>query len=105
IRRLEDLGHTVRMVRNITDVDDSILPKARELGVHYLDLAASEITRFRADLNALDLRPAVAEPRATECIPLMIELITELRDGGHTYTVDGTTYFDVSTFERFGSLS
>ena len=39
IRRLEDLGHEVRMVRNITDVDDSILPKARELGVPYLELA------------------------------------------------------------------
>ena len=39
IRRLEELGHEVRMVRNITDVDDSILPKARELGVPYLELA------------------------------------------------------------------
>ena len=36
IRRLEDLGHEVQMVRNVTDVDDSILPKARELGIHYL---------------------------------------------------------------------
>ena len=43
IRRLEDLGHEVRMVRNITDVDDSILPKARELGVPYLELAEAEI--------------------------------------------------------------
>jgi hypothetical protein len=43
IRRLQDLGHEVRMVRNITDVDDSILPKARELGVPYLDLADAEV--------------------------------------------------------------
>ena len=41
IRRLEELGHEVRMVRNVTDVDDSILPKARELGVPYLELAAA----------------------------------------------------------------
>ena len=43
-RRLEELGHEVRMVRNITDVDDSILPKARELGIPYLELAEAEIT-------------------------------------------------------------
>ncbi|MDQ1481563.1 MAG: L-cysteine:1D-myo-inositol 2-amino-2-deoxy-alpha-D-glucopyranoside ligase, partial [Actinomycetota bacterium] len=55
IRRLEELGHEVRMVRNITDVDDSILPKARELGVPYLELAAAEIERFQGDIAALEL--------------------------------------------------
>ncbi len=65
IRRLEELGHDVRMVRNVTDVDDSILPKARELGVPYLELADSELARFRSDMEALELRPPVAEPRAT----------------------------------------
>jgi len=68
IRRLEDLGHEVHMVRNVTDVDDSILPKARELGVPYLELAASELARFRADMDALGMRPPMAEPRATESI-------------------------------------
>ena len=48
IRRLEELGHEVRMVRNVTDVDDSILPKARELGVPYLELAAAESWRASA---------------------------------------------------------
>src|ERR1700759_4038548 len=60
IRRLEDLGHEVRMVRNITDVDDSILPKARELGVPYLELAEAELARFRSDMEALGTRPPVA---------------------------------------------
>src|SRR5246127_5926798 len=68
IRRLEELGHEVRMVRNVTDVDDSILPKARELGVHYLELADAEIARFHADMDALGTRPPVAEPRATEFV-------------------------------------
>jgi L-cysteine:1D-myo-inositol 2-amino-2-deoxy-alpha-D-glucopyranoside ligase len=45
-RRLRDRGHETRCVRNVTDVDDDILRKARELGVHYLDLAAEEIARF-----------------------------------------------------------
>ncbi|HEX5614144.1 MAG TPA: cysteine--tRNA ligase, partial [Acidimicrobiia bacterium] len=105
IRRLEDLGHDVRMVRNITDVDDSILPKARELGVPYLELAESEMARFRADMAALETRPPVAEPRATESIPGIIELVAELLERGHAYLTHGTAYFDVSSFPRFGQLS
>src|SRR5213079_2693620 len=52
-RRLIDIGHTVRCVRNITDVDDPLLDKAKELGVHYLDLAAAETARFNGDMKAL----------------------------------------------------
>ena len=105
VRRLEDLGHEVHMVRNVTDVDDSILGKARELDVDYLDLAAREMDLFHADLAALDLRPATAEPTATGSIDGMLELIGRLEDNGHTYTVDGNTFFDVSTWDRFGSLT
>ncbi len=53
-RRLRDLGHETRCVRNVTDVDDDILRKARELGVHYLDLAAEEMARFDADMGLLE---------------------------------------------------
>ena len=105
VRRLEDLGHEVCMVRNVTDVDDSILGKARELDVDYLDLAAREMDLFHADLAALDLRPATAEPTATGAIDGMLELIGRLEDNGHTYAVDGNTFFDVSTWDRFGSLT
>src|SRR5450756_2295728 len=52
-RRLRDLGHETRCVRSVTDVDDDILRKARELGVHYLDLAAEEIAQFDADMGSL----------------------------------------------------
>ena len=75
IRRLEDLGHEVRMVRNVTDVDDSILPKARELGIPYLELADAELARFRSDMEALEMRPPVAEPRATEAIPGIVDMV------------------------------
>ena len=51
-RRLRDRGHDTKCVRNITDVDDSILQKAREIGVHYLDLAASEVAKFDDDMEA-----------------------------------------------------
>ncbi len=105
IRRLEDLGHTVELVRNVTDVDDSILPKARELGIDFLELAATEMKRFHGDMTALNTRPPVAEPRATESIEPMLELIGRLEDGGHIYTVEGTTFFDVNTAPEFGQLS
>jgi L-cysteine:1D-myo-inositol 2-amino-2-deoxy-alpha-D-glucopyranoside ligase len=105
IRRLEELGHEVRYVRNVTDVDDSILPKARELGIPYLELAAAEMARFHGDMDALELRAPTVEPRATESIDLIIELVGRLLESGNAYRTDGTVYFDVSTFPRFGELS
>ncbi|NNE72302.1 MAG: cysteine--tRNA ligase [Acidimicrobiales bacterium] len=105
IRRLEDRGHTVEMVRNVTDVDDSILPKARELGIDYLELAATEMERFRRDMLALNTRAPIAEPRATESIADIIAIIEKLDAGGHTYQADGITYFDVTTSPTFGELS
>ncbi|MDA8341716.1 MAG: cysteine--tRNA ligase, partial [Actinomycetota bacterium] len=104
-RRLRDLGHETRCVRNITDVDDDILRKARQLGVHYLDLAAEEIARFDADMRALGLLPAYAEPRATSAIPDILGLIGRAMDRGHAYQSAGAVYFDVTTFPDFGSLS
>ena len=104
IRRLEDLGHPVRMVRNITDVDDSILPKARELGVDFMELAAAETARFHCDMEDLNTRPPAAEPKATEWVAEMVDLIEQLHAGGHTYTVEGTTWFDVSTWPDYGRL-
>ena len=104
IRRLEDLGHPVRMVRNITDVDDSILPKARELGVDFLELAAAETARFHCDMEDLNTRPPAAEPKATEWVDEMVDLIEQLRAGGHAYTVEGTTWFDVATWPDYGRL-
>ena len=105
IRRLEDLGHRVEMVRNVTDVDDSILPKARELGIDFRDLAATEMKRFHGDMAALNTRPPVAEPYVTDSIPEIIDLVERLADAGHTYTKEGTTWFDVSTAPEFGRLS
>ena len=56
-RRLIDAGHTVKCVRNVTDVDDPLFAKARELGVHYLDLAAGEEARFERDLRRPERAP------------------------------------------------
>jgi L-cysteine:1D-myo-inositol 2-amino-2-deoxy-alpha-D-glucopyranoside ligase len=104
-RRLRDLGHETRCVRNITDVDDDILRKARSLGVHYLDLAAEEVARFDQEMSALGLLPAWAEPRATSAIPDILGFISMVLERGHAYRSGGGVYFDVSSFPRFGQLS
>ena len=104
-RRLRDLGHDTRCVRNITDVDDDLLRKARELGVHYLDLAAAETARFDDDVRALGLLPAWSEPRATSAIPDIRGFIGMVLDQGYAYQAGGAVYFDVSRFERFGQIS
>jgi L-cysteine:1D-myo-inositol 2-amino-2-deoxy-alpha-D-glucopyranoside ligase len=104
-RRLIDLGHEVRCVRNVTDVDDDILRKARELGVHYLDLAAEEMARFDTDMGSLGLLPVYSEPRATSAIPEILSIIGDVLDSGHAYRAGGAVYFDISTFGRFGELS
>jgi len=104
-RRLRDLGHETRCVRNVTDVDDDILRKARELGVHYLDLAADEMARFDRDMGALGLIPCWSEPRATSAIPEILTLIGAALDRGHAYQANGAVYFDVSTFPEFGGVS
>jgi L-cysteine:1D-myo-inositol 2-amino-2-deoxy-alpha-D-glucopyranoside ligase len=104
-RRLVDLGHEPRLVRNVTDVDDDILRKARELGVHYLDLAAEEMARFDANMSALGLLPVYREPRATSAIPEILSLIGAVLDRGHAYSAGGSVYFDISSFPRFGQVS
>ena len=78
---------------------------ARELGVDFLELAAAETARFHGDMEALDTRPVETEPHATEWIDEMVTLIERLEAGGHAYDVDGTVFFDVSTFDTFGAVS
>ncbi len=104
-RRLRDEGHDTRCVRNITDVDDSILPKAAELGVHYLDLAASELARFDADMERLGMLPAWSEPRATSAIPDIRGFIGMVLDRGFAYQAGGAVYFEVGKYDRFGEIS
>ena len=104
-RRLRDLGHETRCVRNITDVDDDILRKARELGVHYLDLAAAETARFDADMDALGLIPSWSEPRATSAIADIRGFIGMVLESGHAYEAGGAVYFEVASYGRFGQVS
>ena len=92
-------------MRNVTDVDDPLLAKARELGVHYLDLAAGEEARFDDDMAALNVLPVFSRPRASSAIPDIRGFIGMVLDRGHAYEAGGSVYFDVTTFPRFGTVS
>ena len=104
-RRLIDLGHTVKCVRNVTDVDDPLFAKARELGVHYLDLAAGEEARFNRDMVALNALPVFSTPRASSAITDIRKFIGEVLDRGFAYAAGGSVYFDVSKSPSFGDIS
>ena len=104
-RRLIDAGHQVKCVRNVTDVDDPLFAKARELGVHYLDLAAREEARFERDMVALNALPVHSTPRASSAIPDIRGFIGMVIDRGFAYEAGGSVYFDVEKFPLFGSIS
>lgn len=104
-RRLIDRGHQVTCVRNVTDVDDPLFAKARELGVHYLDLAAGQEARFERDLEALNALPVASTPRASSAIPDIRGFIGMVIERGYAYESGGSVYFDVSKVPSFGSLS
>ena len=105
MRRLIDMGHTVKCVRNVTDVDDPLFAKARELGVHYLDLAAGEEARFDADMKALNALEVYSTPRASSAISDIRGFIGMVMERGYAYESGGSVYFDVSKFPQFGSVS
>jgi L-cysteine:1D-myo-inositol 2-amino-2-deoxy-alpha-D-glucopyranoside ligase len=104
-RRLRDRGLDTQCVRNVTDVDDSILGRARQLGVNYLDLAAEEMGRIDKSLRALGIVQCWSEPRATSAIPDILGFIGMVLESGHAYQAGGGVYFSVNSFERFGTLS
>lgn len=103
-RRLRSLGAQVRVVRNITDVDDPLLPRAVQLNIPYWELVEQEVTQWNADIQRLNLTSDV-EPRASQHIDKMISAIEEMSAAGRTYEIAGTVYFRVSPDPRFGEVS
>ncbi len=104
-RRLIDRGVEVRMVRNITDIDNDLFERARRDGVNYLDLAFGQKRVFDDDLNALGVLEPWSEPRATSAIPDIRGAISFFLSSGHAYAVDGWVYYRHSAVPSFGSIS
>ena len=95
----------VTYVRNITDIDDKIIDAARKGGETIGSLTKRTTEKFHADMTALGILPPTLEPRATDHIPQMIELITALIDRGHAYVSEGHVLFSVLSFPLYGQLS
>jgi L-cysteine:1D-myo-inositol 2-amino-2-deoxy-alpha-D-glucopyranoside ligase len=104
-RYLEYLGHDVRYVQNLTDVDDDLLRKARELGEDYLALGNRHVTTFLTEMAALNWLPPDRYPRATEHIGEMQTLIGALLDRGHAYRAGEHVYFSIDSDPHYGELS
>jgi cysteinyl-tRNA synthetase len=105
IRYLEFLGNTVRYVQNVTDIDDDILRKSRELGMTWDELGRRETERYLRDMDALNVcRPAVYA-RATQETPAMIEIIEALLARGYAYVSEGCVYYSVKSDPDFGIMA
>ena len=104
-RYLEYKGYEVNYVSNFTDVDDKIIKKANEEGVTATEIAERYIKECKQDMEALNIKPATHQPRATEEIGGMIKMIQTLIKKGHAYEVDGTVYFKTRSFKDYGKLS
>jgi len=104
-RYLEYNGYEVRHVMNYTDVDDKIINRANQLGLDPFDLARGYIKQYADHLLALNVLPASYNPRATDEIEHIIELIQGLIEKGFAYEADGDVYFRVRKLEDYGKLS
>jgi cysteinyl-tRNA synthetase len=104
-RFLEHEGYEVTFVSNITDVNDKIYDAARERGVASAGLAEEMTAAYVEDTGRLGLGRPDAEPRATETIGAIVELIQALVDSGHAYEAGGDVYFRVASFPGYGKLS
>lgn len=104
VRYLEQQGIAVRYVQNVTDVDDDILRKARETGEDWYALGNRWVRRFIDDMEALNVRPPDAFPRASEAIADIIETAEALVARGFAYVRNGSVYYRAA-LAPFGSLS
>ena len=98
-------GYDVTFVRNVTDIDDKIIMKERELGLPWWRIGYANERAFNDGYTALGCLPPTAEPRATGHVPEMIEMMRGLIERGHAYDADGNVYFSVTSFPDYLSLS
>jgi len=105
-RYLRYRGYEVTYVRNITDIDDKIIKRAQENGESIGELTARFIGAMHEDAAVLGIESPDREPRATDHIPAIIEMIEALVERGHAYVGDnGDVYFDITSFQEYGRLS
>ena len=105
-RYLRARGYDVTYVRNITDIDDKIIKRANENGEPFTALTERFVQAMREDAAALGVLPPTLEPRATEHLGEIVEMIERLIANGHAYVADnGDVYYAVASFDGYGKLS
>ena len=103
-RYLEYSGYEVRFVMNYTDVDDKIIERAKQLGIDPFALAQRYIEDYQRNLEALNVKPATLNPRATQEMDFIINMIQKLIDAGAAYVVDGDVYYRVESTRIWQAL-
>jgi len=104
-RYMKFRGFDITYVRNFTDVDDKIINRAGEVGLEWSEVAERYIEEFNTDMAALGVLTPDVEPKATDHIAEMVEMIEALVDKGMAYELDGSVYFSVKSFAGYGKLS
>jgi L-cysteine:1D-myo-inositol 2-amino-2-deoxy-alpha-D-glucopyranoside ligase len=103
-RRLRSLGHPVRSVRNVTDVDDDMMRVSAARGIGWQELADQVVGDFDRDMAAIDILAVDAAPRASQHVPAMVDWISRIAEAGLAYAVDGWVYFEVAKLPAYGRL-
>jgi cysteinyl-tRNA synthetase len=104
-RTLRHQGYEVHQVMNITDVDDKTITRSIREGASLHEYTQRYTDYFFEDLQTLRIEPAWKYPRATEFIPQMQALIQTLLDRGHAYVSEGSVYFKLDSFPKYGKLT
>ncbi len=104
-RYLNYKGLAVKYVRNFTDIDDKIIKRANDDGIAWDEVSRKYIAEYYMDMDRLGVARADVEPKATDHIQEMLNVIKVLVDKGHAYVSDGSVYFAVDSFRDYGKLS
>jgi cysteinyl-tRNA synthetase len=105
IRYLNSRGYHVKYVQNVTDIDDDIIRKAREVGLAWDELGRRETERFLTDMDALNVRRPDVYAKATEQIPNIIEIVLALVEQGYAYVSEGCVFYSVKRDPEFGQMA
>ena len=104
-RYLEYRGYNVKFVQNFTDIDDKIIRRANEEHVDFSEISERYIKDFWTDADGLNVRHATINPKATENIDAIIQIISTLIEKGYAYEAQGNVYFSTEKFKDYGKLS
>lgn len=104
-RFLSYLGYEVTYVRNFTDIDDKIIAKANETGVPAEEISEKYIQEYIEDMESIGVKAPTIQPKVTEHVAEIIEMIQRIIDNGHAYQSEGDVFFSVKKFNGYGKLS